>query len=1019
MSTSSTTSSSSILAARPRDNLDTSKPTRVQPPRLQHSPSLPNIWFPPHSGPIPPQFEDATREPLQRPSTPLAINSGPTPSSSTPVDLQWAMEHRGTLSFDDLFMPNTQPLKIQRRRRVDREHGHSLLTPPLTPSSSLRTATSIDSASAVEPLNDADTSSEPHGDDANHESTRFLLVGNISSQASSEALRSAIIDALTSTNSEPSEHPNTLSVPTTGAQPGFLNNESIKGVFVRCQKSHGIVMLAFFDPRHAARAKEILSLPSTGPLADCVSDELAEDGSEPWIFCEFISAEKLAEIIGPSAFLASTDGSFSLVAEGREAATEYDGKEVRVVDDRSVDEDNSLSEDAVSTTGDGADNTTLAGDGINLKMLKSLLKSFGSVRSFSLAKDVDPIRPHVKVFHVEYYDLRHANSAYAALQGQVLFGMKLQVSGREDQTPQGQHVQEAQFYPPAPSDVSGNSPKNVIPFPTSAGMGAYPNDGPLQLGPPGQYSNTRQRFSYTDPARSRPRSVSAGHDGYMPSFSPSPTPISSPHPGIPSPTFFYTSMPAGGSDSSAPSQDHQPRRPSGHFAFDINGRPHGLPGNNSDGGYHMGHLQNHEQANRMLEGNSGSWEGESPVAHLQGSHQDCYYCPSRGASGDCYTYPPRSPLYSPPVQRPPLVPPSLPLSPSASMFGTGYNYDNNHTLPANHAMNMNMNMANSFEQPMISLPRSAPGEAWFSTPNMVSLGFHGVPFYPPPVQVPASYGTYCPPLKLEPPLQIDSPLHMNEFIYRTDPSSASSPSSRLTGRPTSARSSANNLREPSSPPERNQLNLARIEDGQDTRTTVMIKNIPNKMSDKDLIAFIAKVCSRKIDFLYLRMDFQNGCNVGYAFVNFIDVQDLLCFAKKKLGEKWGKEALVEKFKNSCIMDEREAWRPKIFYSEPGPEQGLPEPFPAPTHLRRKERSFFNRGALYVPGVGRGSANPQMAIQNPIRRTPQREVQRSHYLSADRRRQDAEEVDDHASPIPFQIFFFGHLEFASGGTLIHV
>lgn len=29
-----------------------------------------------------------------------------------------------------------------------------------------------------------------------------------------------------------------------------------------------------------------------------------------------------------------------------------------------------------------------------------------------------------------------------------------------------------------------------------------------------------------------------------------------------------------------------------------------------------------------------------------------------------------------------------------------------------------------------------------------------------------------------------------------------------------------------------------------------------------------------------------GCNVGYAFVNFIDVKDLLVFAKSKLGEKW-------------------------------------------------------------------------------------------------------------------------------------
>ncbi|EED78013.1 predicted protein [Postia placenta Mad-698-R] len=149
--------------------------------------------------------------------------------------------------------------------------------------------------------------------------------------------------------------------------------------------------------------------------------------------------------------------------------------------------------------------------------------------------------------------------------------------------------------------------------------------------------------------------------------------------------------------------------------------------------------------------------------------------------------------------------------------------------------------------------------------------------------------------------------------------------------------------------EKNQLNVGAIEQGKDMRTTVMVKNIPNKMSDKDLLAFINK----------------NGCNVGYAFVNFITVGDLLHFAKTQLGVKWnmyssekvlqmcyatyqGKEALVEKFKNSCIMDERESWRPKIFYSD-GPDQGLPEPFPAPTHLRRKERSSHNRGALFVPG----------------------------------------------------------------------
>lgn len=54
------------------------------------------------------------------------------------------------------------------------------------------------------------------------------------------------------------------------------------------------------------------------------------------------------------------------------------------------------------------------------------------------------------------------------------------------------------------------------------------------------------------------------------------------------------------------------------------------------------------------------------------------------------------------------------------------------------------------------------------------------------------------------------------------------------------------------------------------------------------------------------------------------------------------------------MDERPAWRPRIFVSEEGPSQGLPELFPEPTHLKRKERSKGNRGALYVPSAGGGA-----------------------------------------------------------------
>jgi hypothetical protein len=78
----------------------------------------------------------------------------------------------------------------------------------------------------------------------------------------------------------------------------------------------------------------------------------------------------------------------------------------------------------------------------------------------------------------------------------------------------------------------------------------------------------------------------------------------------------------------------------------------------------------------------------------------------------------------------------------------------------------------------------------------------------------------------------------------------------MTHLPAAARSAIDVTRE--APPERNQIDLGRIAAGLDTRTTVMIKNIPNKLSDKELIEFIGRVCPRKIDFLYLRMDFQNG-----------------------------------------------------------------------------------------------------------------------------------------------------------------
>ncbi|ORY76001.1 RNA recognition motif 2-domain-containing protein, partial [Leucosporidium creatinivorum] len=129
----------------------------------------------------------------------------------------------------------------------------------------------------------------------------------------------------------------------------------------------------------------------------------------------------------------------------------------------------------------------------------------------------------------------------------------------------------------------------------------------------------------------------------------------------------------------------------------------------------------------------------------------------------------------------------------------------------------------------------------------------------------------------------------------------------------------------------------------DVRTTIMLKNIPNKLGDVEVMRFIEEVAGQCWDVVYVRQDWKTGLNVGYGFINFIDTASLLRFAQARIGTRWnlcgsdklciasyaniqGKASLIAHFRNSSVLDQEPSRRPKLFYSS-GPFKGQPEPFP--------------------------------------------------------------------------------------------
>jgi hypothetical protein len=136
-----------------------------------------------------------------------------------------------------------------------------------------------------------------------------------------------------------------------------------------------------------------------------------------------------------------------------------------------------------------------------------------------------------------------------------------------------------------------------------------------------------------------------------------------------------------------------------------------------------------------------------------------------------------------------------------------------------------------------------------------------------------------------------------------------------------------------------------VEDGQEWRTTVMLRNMPNNYTRDMLLELVNSMgFSGCYDFAYLPVDFKSQAGLGYAFINFVSTSEAQrcfdCFegfsgwkvpSEKVCTVTWGSpyqglEAHIERYQNSPVMHHSipDEWKPVLV------QQGERIPFPAPT-----------------------------------------------------------------------------------------
>jgi hypothetical protein len=85
---------------------------------------------------------------------------------------------------------------------------------------------------------------------------------------------------------------------------------------------------------------------------------------------------------------------------------------------------------------------------------------------------------------------------------------------------------------------------------------------------------------------------------------------------------------------------------------------------------------------------------------------------------------------------------------------------------------------------------------------------------------------------------------------------------------------------------KNIINLENILRNRDKRTTLIIRNIPNKYTIALLLKELNHNFENKFDIVYLPQDYINNSNLGFGFINFLNPMHLILFYEEFVNKKW-------------------------------------------------------------------------------------------------------------------------------------